>query len=1128
MTLRKPLAVGTEIQLSQDNAARTYRIERVIGEGATCIVYEAERIGAIRSPRCRIKECYPLHTQTERIGDSISWRVPIEREMAYKRMRKAHDLMVSLRDDEAVGNHIPTTELFEGNGTLYSVMEINHAKVDTISQIGHIYDLLEVMRVLTEIVSCIHEKGYLHLDLKPENFLVRLDPSVAIWLFDVDSFEEITSIREKRVHGISYSKGYAPPEQQSADLMQISEKADIYAIGAILFEAVMGRVPGAMDRGTYPEWEITGPLFENINPIVKERLGEIFKKTLALKPQKRYDTAHELAKMLAEVRDLVQEPFLVSNVPSSLQTFIGREEELQVLESALQKRIVVIQGVGGIGKSELAKRYAHLHSHEYQAIIYSHYKGSVEETMSGIRIQHFYGYAEKHETLQRLLNKNTLWVIDGFDTNECGDIHLLEELACEIIITSRRSWDEYFLGTSIALHALSFSEQLLLFETELGRSLSDYEVEDVKEILNYIEGYTLLIPLLAKQLRKGYYSIRDMLRELRKGGIQGASAGMVKHFKDGMALSGPVWNILCGLFNVAQFEEQEKSILAVLSLCKNYLVRQDNLIDWLGRECLVALDELISSGWVQREQRELVTYISMHSVLLEVISEGLHPTIEMCPGLKSYLERVATKLDERYSAPIVDATYDGWEIDDVLFTITDEAEHNAAIDLVSDIVDGCSWSNFEDAEYWTTVCKKLACVIYYGNGKCYSKISKSMERLTSQGNNISGQCRVNAYLVQLRIAINQKRLKAALCYFENLKAFVNGHPDKEAVLFNGCFSLYQFLCTGNSETRHWELFGMQQFASSIRETFEGLLENWEGNGSFAWIEGRRARLPKAIVRTIYDDFCLKAFGKSAGWSAVQNDGVAIDCGWYKEDESHETIPPNDDLCTESGDLRTYLATVWNALETVHSILEETYEFVLRDFEYVPLPLTDDQRQEVLLALRTVDIHLGFQSELLMEEKAHVIRLLESEAKFAQFYARLEEWDSYKKHMDTLLDYYEELTRLGCLNTDCGVRDESIGHILHGYAGLLFDTKHRLRGKCALEFIHTLTLRTEDAVQNDPHARCYIKDLYSDGLSIAQKVGSAEMEQFFKDRYQAASMSTLFSKDLDKRIQELKKQLDELK
>lgn len=992
MTSRKPLAVGAEVQLSQDNATRVYRIDRVIGEGATCIVYEAERIGAIRSPRCRIKECYPLHTQTERIGNDISWCVPSERDKAYQRMRKAHNLMVSLRNDETVGNHIPTTELFEGNGTLYSVMEINHAKVDTINQISHIYDLLEVIRVLTEIVSCIHEKGYLHLDLKPENFLVRLDPSVAIWLFDVDSFEEIISIREERVHGISYSKGYAPPEQQSADLKQISEKADIYAIGAILFEAVMGRVPGAMDRGSYPEWEITGPLFENINPIVKVRLGEIFKKTLALKPQKRYDTAHELAKMLAEVRDLVQEPFLLSNVPTSLQTFVGREQELQVLESALQKRIAVIQGVGGIGKSELAKRYAHLHSQEYQAVIYSHYKGSVEETMSGITIQHFYGYAEKHETLQRLLNKNTLWVIDGFDTNESGDIHLLEELECDIIITSRRSWEEYFLGSSIVLHTLSFPEQLSLFETELGRSLSDYEVADVKEILNYIEGYTLLIPLLAKQLRKGYYSIRDMMRELRNGGIQGVSTGKVKHLKDGMALSGPVWNILCGLFNVAQFEEQERSILAVLSLCKNYLVRQDNLIDWVGRECLVALDELISSGWVQREQRELVTYISMHCVLLEVTSNVLDPTIEMCPSLKVYLERVATKVDQRYNVPVIDAGSDGWVMVETDYSTTDSREYEAAIDLVSDIVDSCLWSNSADAEYWTTLCKKLVCVIYFGNDKCFSKISKSMERLVSRGDDIPDQCRANARLVQLRIAINQKRLNTASCYFEDLKALAKGHPYKEAVLFKGCFSLYQFLCTGSSETHYDKLFGMQQFASSVRETFENLVECWDGKGSSARIEGRSARLTKRIVQRIYEEFYRYAFGKPDWWPDVPDDEDFLTRGWYKEDEVYEAIPSNEDVCIERSVLQEYLDSVWNTLESVHSILEGTYEFVFLEFDYIPLPLTEDQRQDVLSTLQKVDTHLGFQAELLTEEQVLVIRLLESEVMFGQFYARLEEWD----------------------------------------------------------------------------------------------------------------------------------------
>lgn len=148
--------------------------------------------------------------------------------------------------------------------------------------------------------------------------------------------------------------------------------------------------------------------------------------------------------------------------------------------------------------------------------------------------------------------------------------------------------------------------------------------------------------------------------------------------------------------------------------------------------------------------------------------------------------------------------------------------------------------------------------------------------------------------------------------------------------------------------------------------------------------------------------------------------------------------------------------------------------------------------------------------------------------FGQFYARLEEWDSYKKHANTLLDYYEELMRLECCKTDCGERVESIWQILYGCGLLLAELKHQLRGIYALDFIYTLTLRIEDAVQNDPRARGYLRELYSDGVNIAQREDSAEMERFFEDRYQAASMSTLFSKDLDRRIQELEKQLEELK
>lgn len=1122
MNERKELAPGTILTLFQDGYSRQYRIINVIGEGTTCIVYEAERMGSVRSPRCRIKECYPRHTQTERTGDVISWNEPSERKMAYQRMRKAHDLMVSLRDDETIGNHIPTTELFEGNGTLYSVMEINHAGTDTIHQIDNVYDLLDIMRVLTEIVSCIHEKGYLHLDLKPANFLARVDPTVGVWMFDVDSFEEISSIREKRVHGISYSKGYAPPEQQSANLDQISEKADIYAIGAILFESVMGRLPGSMDRGSFPEWQFEGPLFEKINPIVKVRLREIFKKTLALKPGRRISTARELAKALTEARDLVQESYLISNLPTSLQVFLGREEELRSIESALRKRIAIVQGVGGIGKTELAKQYARLHSKEYQAVIFSQYNGSVEETLEDIPIQNFYRSEEKRETLRRLMNTNVLWVIDGFDSNETGDIRLLEELECDIIITSRRTWDELIAGATLAVHALSTEEQLQLFETSLGRSLSDIERTDVTEILHYIEGYTLLIPLLAKQLRKGYGSIKNMLRELRGGGIKGASAGAVKHIKNGMELSGPVYNILRGLFDVAQFSESEKDLLATMVMCGNYLVRQDNLITWLGEDCLEALDELIFSGWIQREQRESITYITMHSVLQEIVSDTFTSTSIKMDGLKKYLEHVATKIDLRYKIPIINSPSSGQFLAKLTIEEKDLPEYCATLDLLAGALSVHTLAEPESTEFWLSVSRRLISV-YYCEKNNLASISNSINQLISSGVPVSRSSKISAFLTLETIAISQENPNTALHYLQEIKSLVANKDEKEWALFHAGFALYQFLCQYPFGYSAEKLLKIKRLATDVSAIFEELLCDWNGHGLIALVGDKITMLSTVVARQIYKDFRRLAFGEEGNC----DEEFFLEINWSiidaMERMAEETDSGGDKPQEGSKPTSKSLFPIVEILGFAGEFVSDGDPFLL---EWVPRPLTKEEHQRVISILQEADSRLGYYPELLEVNEDIVAGFLTQEALFAQAYARINDWEAYAFHAGNLTEYYKAIVQKKYCKNENKHETQELSHILPGYRSLLFDKRLRLPADSALAFVHSLIEQIEGVLVNYPYKNDVLRELYHDGAEIAEKANLLEQKAFFRERYDTTLMTPFLSKDLDKRMQELRKQLEE--
>ena len=202
-------------------------------------------------------------------------------------------MIVELRNSEEVGNNITTALLCEGNGTLYSVMEVNHASTFDQQRGLSLYQVLETLRILTDIVGALHQKGFLHLDIKPENYLVSYRPTTNIWLFDVDSLVSMEALRAGTILACSYSPDWAAPEQIRGLTNKYCPATDLYAIGAILFQQIMGRPVNNADTGLFAEWTMTGGLFEKVNPKIKRYLRTIFQKTLAASIKRRYQSAAE-------------------------------------------------------------------------------------------------------------------------------------------------------------------------------------------------------------------------------------------------------------------------------------------------------------------------------------------------------------------------------------------------------------------------------------------------------------------------------------------------------------------------------------------------------------------------------------------------------------------------------------------------------------------------------------------------------------------------------------------------------------------------------------------------------------------------------------------------------------------
>ena len=234
------------------NGTRTYVIDSVIGNGATCIVYDAHYVDNHNySHNVRLKECFPFGIEIERKDDTLVWKNNDDKANSLSAFANSyHKLMANQNGNFTVSAY----DIFEANNTMYIVMDANEGETFDKCNLS-IKEILNSIKLLTHVIGEYHKNGYLHLDVKPENFLVYPRPSEHIVLFDLDSVTSIEDIKSGKVQCIPYSKNWAAPEQMQGAINKLCPATDIFSIGATLFEKIMGRKVTNSDTGIFAEWD---------------------------------------------------------------------------------------------------------------------------------------------------------------------------------------------------------------------------------------------------------------------------------------------------------------------------------------------------------------------------------------------------------------------------------------------------------------------------------------------------------------------------------------------------------------------------------------------------------------------------------------------------------------------------------------------------------------------------------------------------------------------------------------------------------------------------------------------------------------------------------------------------------
>ncbi|MET7399356.1 AAA family ATPase [Dactylosporangium sp. NPDC005572] len=231
-------------------------------------------------------------------------------------------------------------------------------------------DLIELAVPLARAVSGMHRRGVLHGDIAPANVVISRTGAPCLVDFAVAS--SLAEIRPEFTHHneIVGTLAYLAPERTGRTGRSVDQRADLYALGATLYELATGTPPfGSGDplRLAHDHLARVAVSPARLNPALPEPLSQIIMHLLEKEPDHRYQTAEGLIHDLERLGDATRPGAAALQVgerdvaprlltPSRLA---GRDAALEQLQAAFADALagrcrgVLVGGVPGVGKTAL-------------------------------------------------------------------------------------------------------------------------------------------------------------------------------------------------------------------------------------------------------------------------------------------------------------------------------------------------------------------------------------------------------------------------------------------------------------------------------------------------------------------------------------------------------------------------------------------------------------------------------------------------------------------------------------------------------------------------------------------------------------------------------------------------------
>lgn len=278
-------------------------------------------------------------------------------------------------------------------------------------------------------------------------------------------------------------------------------------------------------------------------------------------------------------------------------------------------------GMGGVGKSELAKAIAADSADMFSIRMWVSFSNTLQETIVSDNTFSIWGcnredhlkdtdrqyFERKMRILKSIADRRVLIIVDGFDVTDDPDLDNLLSGEYAVLITTRNIPAAGNLPTFRISHFKEEEKQVALFQEKYKRNIAPEEMDDIRAMIRAWKGHTLGICILASMMRER----RILPGEMRT----------LLYDKSGHAAGHSLTDIIQKNFNTIfapdHFSELEWHIMQNLALVPESGIQIREFCNWIEIDDYSIIESLIDRSLVIHDSYS--DSIHLHAIIVELI-----------------------------------------------------------------------------------------------------------------------------------------------------------------------------------------------------------------------------------------------------------------------------------------------------------------------------------------------------------------------------------------------------------------------------------------------------------------------------------------------------------------------------